>query len=133
MIDRTTVYLEKAQESVAGAQRELADGRNNNCANRAYYACFQAAVHALMAAGIRPPAATDRWGHEFVLARFNGDLINRRKLYPTDLRRTIELNFRLRLVVDYGLGRVSSVQAERAARRADRFVAAVAEREGRAS
>lgn len=133
MTGRTDVYLEKAQESVAGAQTELANGRYNNCANRAYYACFQAAVHALRAAGIRPPPATDRWGHEFVLARFSGDLIKRRKVYPTDLRGAIELNFRLRLVADYGLERISPVQAERAARRADRFVSAVAERERRAS
>ena len=133
MTDRGTVYLEKAEESIAGAKSELVNGRYNNCANRAYCACFQAAVHALRAAGIRPPAATERWGHEFVLARFSGDLINRRKVYPTDLRGAIELNFRLRLVADYGLERVSAVQAERAARRADRFVAAIAERERRAS
>ena len=133
MSDRVTVYLEKAEESVAGAKSELVNGRFNNRANRAYYACFQAAVHALRAAGIRPPAATDRWSHEFVLARFSGDLINRRKIYPADLRGAIEINFRLRLVADYGLERVGAVQAERATRRADRFVAAVAERERRAS
>jgi uncharacterized protein (UPF0332 family) len=80
MIDRQTAYLEKARESLAGAQSEFANDRYNNCANRAYYACFQAAVHALMEAGIRPPKGAKHWGHDFVRARFNGDLINRRKL-----------------------------------------------------
>lgn len=60
MVDRGTVYLEKAEESLAGARSELANGRNINCANRAYYACYQAAVHALMEAGIQPPKATEK-------------------------------------------------------------------------
>ena len=41
-------FLAKAQESLAGAESEFAAGRYNNCANRCYYACFQAAIHALI-------------------------------------------------------------------------------------
>ncbi len=48
-------YLAKAEESLAGAEREFAAGAYNNCANRAYYACFQAAIAALDLADIRPP------------------------------------------------------------------------------
>ena len=33
-------YLEKAVESLAGAESEYVNGRYNNCANRCYYACF---------------------------------------------------------------------------------------------
>jgi len=33
-------FLMKADESLAGAEREFAAGAYNNCANRAYYACF---------------------------------------------------------------------------------------------
>jgi uncharacterized protein (UPF0332 family) len=40
MIDAAIIYLEKAEESLAGAESELANGRYNNCANRCYYACF---------------------------------------------------------------------------------------------
>ncbi len=128
MVDSGTVYLEKAEESVAGAQSELANGRYNNCANRAYYACFQAAVHALMEAGIQPPRATEQWGHSFVQARFNGDLINRRKRYPPDIRGALENNYRLRETADYHrLDLVAEVQAARAVRRAQAFVAAVAQ------
>lgn len=131
MIDSKTVYLEQAQESLAGAKSELANRRNNNCANRAYYGCFQAGIRTLMEAGIRPPKATGRWGHEFVQARFTGDLINRRKLYAPDVRGVLEQNFRLRGTADYGIDHVPEVQAERAVRRAEAFVAAVALQGGR--
>ena len=50
----TDTYREKADESLAGAVSEFANGRYNNCANRCYYSCFLAAVHALVTAGIRP-------------------------------------------------------------------------------
>ena len=43
-----TIFLDKAAESFAGAESELANGRFNNCANRCYYACFQAAIVALL-------------------------------------------------------------------------------------
>jgi uncharacterized protein (UPF0332 family) len=39
-------YLVKSAESLAGAESEYANGRFNNSANRAYYACFHAAVAA---------------------------------------------------------------------------------------
>ena len=42
-----SVYLAKAEESLLGAASELAQGRYNNSVNRAYYACFQAAIAAL--------------------------------------------------------------------------------------
>ena len=107
---------------------ELANGRYNNCANRAYYACYQAAIHALIEAGIQPPTASDRRGHGFVQARFNGDLIKRRKLYPPDIRGALENSYRLREMADYNrLDRVTEVQAARAVRHARSFVAAVAQ------
>ena len=56
-------YLEKAIESLAGAESEHANKRYNNCANRCYYAMFQAAIAALIAAGIRPTGDRDRWEH----------------------------------------------------------------------
>lgn len=41
------VYLAKAEESLLGAISELEQSRYNNSTNRAYYACFQAAITAL--------------------------------------------------------------------------------------
>jgi uncharacterized protein (UPF0332 family) len=125
MIDRGTDYLEKAEESLAGAESEFVNDRYNNAANRAYYAVFQAAVHALLAAAIRPPGAANHWGHDFVQAQFVGVLINRRKRYPAELRTTLEQNYRLREAADYRRDRVTDVQAVRAVRRAEVFVGAI--------
>ena len=47
------VYWRKAVESLAGAQSECASARYSNCANRAYYAAFQAAISTLLQNGIR--------------------------------------------------------------------------------
>ena len=131
MTDRAAGYLKKAEESLDGAKSELANNRYNNAANRACYACFQAAVHALMGVGTRPPKGTKHWGHDFVRARFNGDLINRRKLYRTDVGGALEQNFRVRAAADYGMEHVPDVQAARAVRRAEAFVASVARAGGR--
>ncbi len=83
MSEAEQVFLLKAQESLAGAEAEFASARYNNCANRCYYACFQAAIAALERAGIRPRTAQPQWGHAFVQSEFVSQLINRRKLYPT--------------------------------------------------
>ena len=44
MNPEVSTYLDKAAESLAGAASEFVNRRYNNCANRAYYACFQSAV-----------------------------------------------------------------------------------------
>ncbi len=46
-------YLDKAIESLAGAESEFANRRYNNCANRCYYGMFQAAIAALIVADIQ--------------------------------------------------------------------------------
>lgn len=89
MIEQDRVYLEKAQENLAAAQSEFINGRYNSCASRAYYACFQAAIFALVRAGIHPSGRDDYWRHDFVQAEFNGQLVNRRKAYPAGLRTTL--------------------------------------------
>jgi uncharacterized protein (UPF0332 family) len=108
---------------VTGAESEYANKRYQNCANRAYYACYQAAVAALLLHGIRPGGS--RWGHDTVQAQFVGELINRRKHFPPDLRDTFERLFLLRQTADYANSLVSEIQAARSLRRARVFVAAV--------
>jgi hypothetical protein len=44
----TAIYLTKAIESLLTAETESINGRYNSCANRCYYACFQAAITALL-------------------------------------------------------------------------------------
>ena len=70
-----TIYLAKAEESLRTAESEFANSRYNSCANRCYYACFQAAIAALLSEGIRPRG---QWSHEFVQGQFVGVFINPR-------------------------------------------------------
>jgi len=125
MIDTSLLFLEKALESLAGADSEYANDRYNNCANRCYYACFQAAIVALSRAGIRPRGASGEWGHAFVPAQFDGELINRRKLYPSELRGTLNRTYKLRSKADYEAVVVTQTEASRALRRTRGFVDAV--------
>src|SRR3954452_24450853 len=118
MIDEAALFLEKAEESLAGAASELANGRYSNCANRAYYACFQAAISGLIQAGMGKSRSSGQWSHEFVRAQFVGELLNRRKMYPGELRDTFERVYKLRETADYHAERVTQVQASRATRRA---------------
>lgn len=121
------IYLDKAQESLAGAESEYANGRYDNCANRCYYSCFQAAVHASLEAGMTPAGSRPTWSHERVQAQFAGELIRRRKRYSSDLRDVLSHTYLLRQTADYSRDLVSEVQAARALRRARRLVHAVQE------
>ncbi|MCC7368856.1 MAG: HEPN domain-containing protein [Chloroflexi bacterium] len=125
MLDADDPYLAKAAESLAGAESELANARYNNSVSRSYYSCFQAAIHALVLNGVRPRGTLDQWGHDFVQAQFVGLLVNRRKLYPADLRQTLFRNLSLRHEADYGRGTVTQIEALRALRRSRQFGNAV--------
>ena len=123
MIEREYPFLNKAVESLIGAESEFSNKRYNNTANRAYYACFQAAIAALLRAGVRPPR--EEWSHEFVPSQFDGVLINRRHLYPTELRGVLNRNAGLRLSADYDEDPVTQTEANRALRRSRTFVGAI--------
>jgi len=125
MAEIDLVYWEKAQENVEEAQSEYINGRCDTSASRAYYAFFLAAIYALVGAGIRPTRADQQWGHDFVQAAFNGQLINRRKLYPSALRTTLDQNRTLRQLADYTTDRVTEVRADRALARAEVFLGAL--------
>ncbi len=127
MDDQQTIdaYLRKAQESLESAESEYANRRYNSCANRCYYACFQAAVAALLMAGIGPRGPSGQWGHGYVQAMFNGQLINRRKLYPGDLGGVLTNHYDLRQAADYSPNAVTQKRADRALRRSQGFVRAI--------
>jgi uncharacterized protein (UPF0332 family) len=118
----TRDYLAKAWESLAGAESELLHRRFNNCARGAYYACFQAAVAALLEAGLSPRDPAGLWGHDFVQASFVGQLIHRRKHYPATLRRTLTELLGLRYKADYQAASVSQREATQVVQRARAFV-----------
>lgn len=123
MVEREAIFLDKARESLIGSDSEFSGERYNNCANRAYYACFQAAIVALQRAGIRSRGG--QWGHDFVPSQFEGVLINRRHLYPVELRGMLGRLYMLRQTADYDETIVSRTEAERGLRRARAFVMAV--------
>jgi uncharacterized protein (UPF0332 family) len=120
-------YLTKAAESLMSAQIDFTAARYNSCANRAYYACFQAAVAALLAAGIRPASPRGEWSHEFVQSQFNGLLIMRRKRYPAALRRVLRDTMAVRDKADYTPASVSARVASRVLQAAQAFVQAIQE------
>ena len=121
-------YLDKAIEGLAGAESEYANNRYNNCANRCYYAMFQAAIAALIVAGIRPAGVRAQWEHEFVQARFAGVLVKRRKLYRAELVAAFDPVQAARLAADYSLSSVSNKEAGRGLDRARMFVTDVKEK-----
>lgn len=127
MDDDAVGFLAKAMESLASAESEFDHGRYNSCANRCYYACFQAAIAALVLEGVQPRG---RWTHESVQAQFVGLLINRRKRFGADLGQALSDNQTLRVQADYWTKSVAETQAGRALRKARVFVAAVRQRSG---
>jgi uncharacterized protein (UPF0332 family) len=114
-------------ESLLTAESEFINGRYNSCANRCYYACFQAAIAALLMEGIRP---SGQWNHQFVQAKFVGVLINQRKRYDTQLRRVLSDNQSLRDKADYRPEFVTDTQASRVLRRTRLFIIAVRQKGG---
>lgn len=124
MFEQQRIFLVKAEESLEGAESELGNRRYNNVANRAYYACFQAAIFALVQAAVAS-AARDQWSHEFVHGQFVLQLITRRRVYPSELRDTLARNLELRQRGDYEPVPISQVQASRALQRAAVFLAAI--------
>jgi uncharacterized protein (UPF0332 family) len=123
----TAIYLTKAIESLLTAETESINGRYNSCANRCYYACFQAAIVALLSEGIRPAG---QWNHQFVQAQFVSVLINQRKRFDAQLRRALSDNQSLRDKADYRPELVTATQASRALRRSRLFVTAIRHRGG---
>lgn len=98
-------WLSKAEEALAGAGAEATERRYDNAANRLYFACFQAAIAALVHAGVRPERS--EWKHSDVQAEFNGILVKRRHLYPSDFRGLLNELGGLREKADYESQRVS--------------------------
>ncbi len=122
METEVSIYLAKAAESLLSAESEFSNGRYNSCANRCYYACFQAAIAALLIENIRPAG---NWGHGFVQGQFVGQLVNRRKQFSADLGRTLPEIQIMRDQADYRPVHITETQAGRALRKTRVFVTAV--------
>ena len=116
-------FLFKAAESLASAEADLAATRYNSCADRAYYAAFQAAIAALIHSGVTQ--RRQRWEHAFVMSEFSGTLIRRRRLVPSSLRDVLNSLRDARNVADYRSSSVSRDTAKRSLRNARTVVAVV--------
>ena len=121
-MEEAWTYLTKAVERLTSAQIDVAAARDNACANRAYEACFQAAMAALLAAGIRPASPRGKWRHACVQSPLNGLLIIRRKRYPAALRRVLRDTMAVRENADSTPASGSARVASRVLQAAQDFV-----------
>ncbi|MBF0228421.1 MAG: HEPN domain-containing protein [Desulfamplus sp.] len=78
----TTEFFNKAQANLNAAQLCFDNQLYDSCANRAYYAVFQAAIAALSDKGVN----RSKPDHKQIQADFSEKLIKRQKIYPTKLR-----------------------------------------------
>ena len=127
-MEEARTHLTKAVERLTSGQIDFAAARYHSCANQAYYACFQAAVAALLAAGIRPASPRGAWSHACVQSQFNGLLIIRRKLYAAALRRVLRDTMTVRDKADYAPALVSARVASRVLQAVQDFVRAIQEK-----
>lgn len=113
-------YLAKSRECLASADADLAAGRNNSVANRAYYAAFQAAIALLIENDVRPRRSS--WEHKFVMSQFSAKLVRRRKIIPSEHRGVLERLLESRVTADYRSQSVSTADARRIVREAGALV-----------
>ena len=126
------LWWEKAQENLDSARADLDARRWKACARSAYYACYHAAIAALIREGILDTSG--EWDHSFVQAEFAGQLVQRRKVYSAALRRILTDNLDIRRTADYSPDTVSQREARGAVRRAEQLLRGIQERlvQGRA-
>ncbi len=113
--------LSKAKENLGAAQNCIDNGFYNACANRTYYAAFQAAIAALADKGIR----SDKNSHTWVQAAFSEELIRKRKIYPGKLKSYLMNMQIVRNQADYTRKQISKKIASRQVTKAKEFVEAI--------
>jgi hypothetical protein len=99
-----------------------------SCVHRAYSTCVQAAIAALLAAGIRPASPRGAWSHARVQSQLNGLLIIRRKQHPATLRRILWERMAVREKADDTPASVSARMASRVLQAAQALVRASQEK-----
>ena len=110
--------IEKAKQSLQGARLCFEGKCYDSSASRSYYAMFQAAQVALAHTGFGRP----EWTHSGLQAAFAGQLIQRKKIYPSLLAQRLNKALRWRLTADYSSTDVSRRQADELLRWAEDFV-----------
>jgi uncharacterized protein (UPF0332 family) len=126
-VEAAWTYLTKVVARLTSARIDVAAARDNSCANRAYSACVQAAIAALLAAGIHPASPRGKWRHACVQSPLNGLWIIRRKRSPSALRRVLRDTMAVRENADYTPASGSAQVASRVLQAAQAFVRAIQE------
>jgi uncharacterized protein (UPF0332 family) len=116
-----STFAEKSAENLRAADLLFEAGMHNASANRAYYAALHAAIEVLARTG----TTFGKVDHARVQAKFSGELIHRKKIYPRRLRSYLMDMQSTRSVADYGLPDVSKRGAQRQLNRAKDFVQTV--------
>jgi len=117
-----TIFLEKSLENLAVAEGAFENGHYNACANRAYYAMFQAAIAALASVGIT--TKRDIIDHGWVQGTFALELTRRRKMFPGMGSYSNDARY-LREIADYKIIMLSRRKASQALRWARTMVEAI--------
>jgi uncharacterized protein (UPF0332 family) len=102
-------FLSKAKENLRIARMSFDAECYNACANRAYYAAFQAAIAALADRG----AARGKNDHKWVQSEFNRMLIKGQKVYPARVKSYLLNMQRVRDKADYSEKNVGKKAAQK--------------------
>ncbi|MDM8524798.1 HEPN domain-containing protein [Desulfococcaceae bacterium HSG8] len=116
-----TEFFQKAQENLKAAQILSDQKLYNASANRAYYAAFQIAVSRLVSQGVK----NEKNSHSWVQANFNGEFIQKRKIYPGRLISYLPDLLSVRNRADYKSESLSRKAASRQLTKAEEFVTTV--------
>lgn len=117
------LYMEKAQRALSSAQLLLNDGDREGACNRAYYAMFDAAHAALLAACINFNPATTKT-HSGLIGTFSEQLIKSGQL-SVEMGKQLNQVERIRLLADYTGEEVTNDNAHWAVDAAASFVGAI--------
>jgi uncharacterized protein (UPF0332 family) len=112
--------MTKAQRALASAHTLLEDGDGDGACNRAYYAMFDAARAALIAAKAPVPPEIAKT-HSGLIAAFSLHLV-KTDLFPKELGRSFNKAEDLRLVADYKGDPISLEDAQWTVQQAQAFV-----------
>ena len=116
-------WLDKANENLAAAQLCFDNGHFNACANRLYYAMFQAGIAAMVKHGLLKPDTGV--AHDWLQSNFAGQLIRHRKVFPAKFRSYLYEAYRVRAEADYKLSSVSKKVAAGELKKAKEFINAI--------
>ena len=114
-------FLDKAKESLKSAQILFDNGLYDDCASRAYYAAFRAAIAALADKNIESKDNDHKW----VQSAFSRELIRRRKIYLSKFKSYLPRLIEVRIRADYQIVRTTRKKAKRQLDRAREFVETV--------